>query len=37
MAHANQVVVAEPSFIRQVAKRRLQEALKVIENYENKD
>lgn len=37
MANANQVVVTEPAFIRQEAKRRLQEALRAIEDYENKD
>jgi hypothetical protein len=37
MANANQVVVTEPYFIRQEAKRRLQEALRAIEDYENKD
>ena len=37
MAHANQVVVAEPSFVRQEVKKRLQEALNVMMDYENKD
>ena len=37
MANANQVVVAEPAFIRQEVKKRLQEALRAIADYENKD
>ena len=37
MAHANQVLVAQPSFIRQEVKKRLQEALTAMVDYENKD